>query len=116
MRSGLDPWVRKISWRRKWQPTPVFLPGESHGQKSLVGCSPQSHDELDMTKGTQHTLARGQIRLAAVLLLPIMPTVADRILNLIGAGSIDRFEGNLAWGNSLEGRALGAQEILFPRP
>ena len=31
------PWVRKIPWRRKWQVTPVFLPGESHGQRSLAG-------------------------------------------------------------------------------
>ena len=39
-RLGFDPWVRKIPWRRKWQPTPVFLPEESHGQRSLVGyCS-----------------------------------------------------------------------------
>ena len=35
-----DPWVRKIPWRKKWQPTPVFLPGESHGQRSLAGYSP----------------------------------------------------------------------------
>ena len=35
-----DPWVRKIPWRRAWQPTPVFLPGESHGWKSLAGYSP----------------------------------------------------------------------------
>ena len=35
------PWVRKIPWRRKWQPTSVFLPEKSHGQKSLVGYSPQ---------------------------------------------------------------------------
>ena len=34
-----DPWVRKIPWSRKWHPTPVFLPGESHGQRSLVGYS-----------------------------------------------------------------------------
>ena len=39
-RHGFEPWVRKISWSRKWQPTPVFLPGESHGQRSLVGYSP----------------------------------------------------------------------------
>ena len=38
---GFDPWVRKISWRRKWQPTPVFLLGEFHGQRNLVGYSPQ---------------------------------------------------------------------------
>ena len=39
-RHGFDPWVGKIPWRRKWQPTPVFLPGESHRRKSLVGYSP----------------------------------------------------------------------------
>ena len=39
-RCGLDPWVRKILWRRKWQPTPVFLPRQSHRQGSLVGYSP----------------------------------------------------------------------------
>ena len=37
-RRRFDPWVRKIPWRRKWQPTPVFLPGKSHGQRSLVDC------------------------------------------------------------------------------
>ena len=38
--SDPDSWVRKIPWRRKWKPTPVFLPGESHGQRSLAGHSP----------------------------------------------------------------------------
>ena len=38
-RCGFDPWFRKIPWKRKWQPTPVFLPGESHGQRSLAGYS-----------------------------------------------------------------------------
>ena len=36
----LDPWVGKIPWRKAWQPTSLFLPGESHGQRSLAGCSP----------------------------------------------------------------------------
>ena len=36
----VQPWVRKIPWRRAWQSTPVFLPGEFHGQRSLAGCSP----------------------------------------------------------------------------
>ena len=49
-RRGLDPWVRKIPWRREWQPTPVFLPGEPHGQKNLVGYSPWSWKESDMTE------------------------------------------------------------------
>ena len=39
-RCGFGPWVEKIPWRRKWQPTPVLLPGESHGQRSLAGYSP----------------------------------------------------------------------------
>ena len=39
-RHRFNPWIKKIPWRRKWKPTPVFLPGKSHGQKSLVGYSP----------------------------------------------------------------------------
>ena len=54
---GLIPWGRKIIWRRAWQPTPVFLPGESHGQRSLAGHSPQSHKESDVTEATEHTCA-----------------------------------------------------------
>ena len=46
----MDPWVRKIPWRRKWQSTPVFLPGESHGWRSLVGYSPQGGKESDTTE------------------------------------------------------------------
>ena len=49
-----DPWVEKIPWRRKWQPTPVFLPGESHGQRSLAGYSPWDHEVSDMTEGLIH--------------------------------------------------------------
>ena len=45
-----DPWVRKISWRRKWQPTPVLLPGEFHWQRSLAGYSPWGHKESNATK------------------------------------------------------------------
>jgi len=51
-RSRFDPWVGKIPWRRAWQHTPVFLPGESHGQRSLAGCSPQGDTEADMTEVT----------------------------------------------------------------
>ena len=36
--------------RRQWQPTPVLMPGESHGRRSLVGCSPWGHEELDTTE------------------------------------------------------------------
>ena len=56
---SFNPWVRKIPWRRKWQPTPVLWPGKSHGQRSLVDYSPWDGKELDMTKRlhdfTSHT-------------------------------------------------------------
>ena len=56
-RPGFDPWGGKIPWRREWQPTPVFLPGEFHGQRSLADYSPQGHKELDMTEyNTFHTV------------------------------------------------------------
>ena len=50
---GFDPWVGKIPWRRKWQPTPVFLTGESRGQRSLAGYSPQGCKESDTTEHTE---------------------------------------------------------------
>ena len=54
MRHGFNPGVGKISWRRAWKPTPVFFPGESHGQRSLVGYRPQGHKESDLTEVTEH--------------------------------------------------------------
>ena len=49
-RHRFNPWFGKILWRRKWQPIPVFLSGESHGQRSLGGYSPRDHKESDMTE------------------------------------------------------------------
>ena len=56
-RHEFDPWVGKILQRRAWPPTPVFLPGESHGQRSLGGHGPQRHKELDTTEASWHTYA-----------------------------------------------------------
>jgi len=53
-RLELNPWVGKIPWRRVWQPTPVYLPGESHGQRSLEGYSPWGHKESDTTQVREH--------------------------------------------------------------
>ena len=49
-RHSFNTWVRKIPWRRKWQTTPVFLPGKSHGQRSLVGYSPWDDKESHRTE------------------------------------------------------------------
>ena len=52
--AGSIPGLGRSPWRRKWQPTPVFLPGKSHGQKTVTGCSPWGHKRI------QHNLAPTQ--------------------------------------------------------
>ena len=52
--AGSVPGSGKSSWRRQWQTTPVFLPGKSHGQRSLAGYSPWDGKDLDMTEATEH--------------------------------------------------------------
>ena len=56
--------VRKVAWRRKWQPSPVFWPGESQGQRSMVGCSSSGHKDSDMTvrQSTAQHMATGKPR------------------------------------------------------
>ena len=49
-RCGFDPWVGKIPWNRKWQPTPVSLPEESHGQRSLAGYSPRGRKRIEQLR------------------------------------------------------------------
>ena len=54
-RHWFSPWVRKIPWRRKWQPTAVFLPRKSHGQRSLAGYSPWGHKRVGYNLATKYT-------------------------------------------------------------
>ena len=62
-RHEVDPWVGKMPWRRAWQPTPVILPGESHGQRGLVGYSPWGHRELDTAERlSTHTCPQETMR------------------------------------------------------
>ena len=55
-RCGFNPWVRKIPWRRKWQPTPVLLPAKPHGQRSLEGYSPGGHKRVGHDLATKQQL------------------------------------------------------------
>jgi len=65
-RPGSNPWVRKIPWRKEWLPTPVFLPEEFHGQRSLVGPGPWSHKESAMTEQlTLSLFTKGYMKSAA---------------------------------------------------
>ena len=67
---GSNPRVKKIPWRRKWKPTPIFLPGEFHGQRSLVGYSPWGHKESNMTE--QLTCHFSAFQLTPCLKYPIL--------------------------------------------
>ena len=59
-RTSFDPWVGKIPWRRIWQTAPLFLPGESYGQRSLAGYSPWGRKESDTTKRLHFTSYKQQ--------------------------------------------------------
>ena len=66
-RPRFDSWVRKIPWRREWQPTPVFLPGESRGPRSLAGYNSWGRKESDMTERLTHTCIPTYIYLLAYI-------------------------------------------------
>ena len=59
-RHAFDPWVRRIPWRREWQPNPVFLPGESYGQRSLAGYSPWG---CKQSEAIQHTRKKQELKI-----------------------------------------------------
>ena len=62
-RPGFGPWVGKILWRRPWEPTPVCLPGESHGLRGLAGCHPRGLKESDMSEQLSTEQHKGVLRL-----------------------------------------------------
>ena len=80
-RPGFNPWVGKIPWRRKWQPTQVFLPGKLYGQTSLVGYSLSGHKELDMTEQLALSLSPSEIinSLGAIYFLFISNDIKYRV-------------------------------------
>ena len=66
-RYQFNPWVRKIPWRRKWQPAPVFLSRKSHGQRSLVVYSPWGHKESDMAERVTLSLSNHDFNISVNL-------------------------------------------------
>jgi len=76
---GFDPWVEKIPWSRKWQLTPVFLPGKRHGQRNLVGCSPWGRKESD----TAEQLSTHTYIPSLLILPPTSPCIPPHRLSQI---------------------------------
>ena len=81
----LDPWVRKIPWKRKWQPTPVFLPGKSYGKRSLVSYSPWG------CKRVKHNLMTKQ-QLVRFFFIAIYYSIVSTDHNLLDSFLIDGLE------------------------
>ena len=76
-----------VHWRRKWQPTPVFLPGESHGQRSLVGCRLWGHTESGTTEATQQQqqqVIKDFPSFSAVKNLPAMQETQETVVQFLG--------------------------------
>ena len=86
--TGFNPWIGKIPWRREWLPTPVFLPGKFHGQRSLTGYSPWGHKKSDVTERSTLLLFLGTFQR-----LQVTPPSATNtsetldLLNLVTQGS-----------------------------
>ena len=80
-RPRFDPRVGKIPWRRQWLPTPVFLPGESQGRRSMTGDSPWGYKELDMAEQLLQAFSRLNLFLLLLLLL-LLPQHASLLLLL----------------------------------
>ena len=79
---GFDPWVGKIPWRRGWQTTPVLLPGESQGERSLVGYSPWSHKNQTWLKWlSMHAHASESVHLCFSLVWRFLANISSNVIS-----------------------------------
>ena len=123
-RCGFDPWVGKIPWRREWQPTPVFLPEKSHGQRSLVGYGPQGRKDSDTSEATQHSHVHSLGPFAYTSLVYCLSILHENththIYNVLGSLKTHKST-NIIWGGiyqnisqEKENAKLGSASSLVP--
>ena len=115
-RHSFNPWVRKIPWRRAWQPTLVFLPGEFHVQRSLESYSSWGGKESDTTKGLTHTHTHPLFQKTALgpVIIPISWVQKLRCRKLLCAGHTARRAGSQScagWLQSLISPGHGASPL-----
>ena len=87
-----NPWVGKIPWRKKWQPTPVFLPGKSHEQRSLVGYNPWGRKESDRTERLNSNTCFKMTELHFLLRCVLASTFKVLLMNLLRVNYLDHFQ------------------------
>ena len=92
-RLGCDPWVRKIPWRRKWQPTPVCLPGKSHGQRSLEGCGPWGPERVRQDLAIKTTTTTTDILNFTLLVSSFIGTGSNNFPATLPKGAITCING-----------------------
>ena len=102
-----DPWVRKIPWRRKRQPTPVFMPGKSHGQSGLAGDSPWGHKRIGYNLATKQQQKNHQGRKSS------LSGNTGEVVILMGSR---RYGGSWAKGTTWGQRALMSMWLDRPPP
>ena len=93
-RPGFNPWVRKIPWRKEQPPTPVILPGEFHGQRSLVGCSSLDHKESDTTERLSLHIHNIGYYLLSLWALKILQPPSPSFLSLLNSEVMESQRGD----------------------
>ena len=111
-RLRFDPWVRKIPWRRKWLPTPVFLPGKPCGQRSLVGCSPWGHKRVRHTKWLTHTINVGWMNVSLTIASDI-PLAHGNICYFLSLWFPTSEHSNMEWKHKEAPKHVEVQPCLF---
>ena len=125
---GFDPWVGKIPWRRKWQPTPVLLPGKFHGLRSLVDYSPWGHKESDTTEQLHFHFSafpkkmtdNFKVILGTIILSPIFQNIIYMYLEIDEEKGIYRYQfSSVQFSHSVVSNSLqphGLQHARLPCP
>ena len=103
-RCGVDPWVGKITCKRKWQPTPVFFLGKSHGQRLLAGYSPWGHKESDTAEHTHTYINKAKSSTVSFLNPVILITVPTKHL--------DQIQRAVKWGRSRGVRRTSEKQTI----
>ena len=88
VRDSFNPWVGKIPWRKKWQRTPGYLPGKSHGQRSLAGYSPWNHKRVREDLATEQQQQKCSIMLTESSLIIVREPIGSRKLECLHSNPV----------------------------
>ena len=114
-RPGFSCWVGKILWRRKWQPTPIFLPGKFHGQRRLASYSTWGSKESDMTKWLTHTHIHTQCSISHKKERKMLFAVTWMDLEIIVLSEVNQRKTNTIWYHFIWNIKSNTNEPIYKR-